>query len=220
VNKVVTISPFHANYFDTTYGIKNTTVIDLPVRSEDYLEDVDKDLNQVIFCSIPDRGLVQLAQIWNMISSRVPQATINITSDWRLWDANFNVNYVQRYRILFSGFKNVEYHSAVCRTDLVKIQQRSAIHLYPCTYDELFCIAVAETQYVGCVPVTTHTGALETTNMGYKSDDMNELAEQTVWLLDHPKEHQVQIDLTRQLAANRFSPDRIAALWDTQVFNF
>jgi len=38
VDKIVTISPYHADYFRIMYGIKNTVTIELPVIANDYEE--------------------------------------------------------------------------------------------------------------------------------------------------------------------------------------
>jgi glycosyltransferase involved in cell wall biosynthesis len=41
---------------------------------------------------------------------------------------------------------------------------QAQIHLFPCLYEELFCISAAECQAVGAFPITSDVGALVTTN--------------------------------------------------------
>lgn len=221
VDKIVTISPFHAKHFFDTYGIGNSHVIDIPVREWDYAETVEKNPLQVLYCHIPDRGLDQLAEIWEHISIKVPDAQLHITSDWRLWDAGISSNLTIPYRLKFAKFNNVTYHSVVSRMDLVKLQQSSMINLYPCTYDELFCISVAETQYAGCYPITSDRGALKTTNMGrvLQLSNLQDFVNSTVLTLTNP-DYTVEVaERTKELAQDRFSINNILNQWDDIIFN-
>jgi glycosyltransferase involved in cell wall biosynthesis len=97
--------------------------------------------------------------------------------------------------------------------------------VYPCIYDELFCIAVAEAQYAGIYTITTSQGALETTNMGTLIKDWNakdyrgdeHLANLVVSIVDNPDFSRVAKEL-QQRAAKRFSPKVILEHWDKKVF--
>ena len=50
-----------------------------------YPNTVEKRSNSLIFTSVPDRGLKYMRQAWNVIKEQVPDATLTITSDYRLW---------------------------------------------------------------------------------------------------------------------------------------
>jgi len=64
MDKIVCISKHHAEYFAKQYNIHNTTVIDLPVRVQDYANfNIEKIPNRLIFTSIPERGLNKLYAI-------------------------------------------------------------------------------------------------------------------------------------------------------------
>jgi len=168
VDEVVVISEFHNNYFKTMYNIWDAHVIDIPVRTWEYPE-TKKVRNSCIFTSVPDRGLLQLAPIWDRIVEQVPDATLTITGDWSLWDNNNHDHHVRPYRLAFANKKNVTYRSAISRKELVDIQSSAEFHLYPGIYPELFCISVAESQVAGALPITSTVGAVDTTNrFGYK----------------------------------------------------
>lgn len=220
VDKIVTISQFHAEYFRNRYEIENTTVIDIPVREWDYTEKVDKVPLQVLFCSIPDRGAIQLAEVWKRVTDIMPEAQLHITSDWRLWDSNVSENLTRHYRLQFAKFNNVTYHAAVPRKELVKLQQQSAIHLYPGIYEELFCIAAAECQWAGCYPITSFTGALATTNIGVKinAGDYDVFADICTTQLRDP-DYGHLADITA-LARGRFSIQHVLDQWNNSVFNY
>ena len=164
VDYIVGISEFHSDYFKMKYGIHNMRVIDIPIRDWEYPENPTKVKNSCIFTSVPDRGLPALLPIWDRIVEQVPDATLTITSDWSLWTGSDATWAVSPYRVMWAGKKGVKYAGAVKREELIKIQSEAEFHLYPCIYDELFCISVAESQVAGVIPITSKTGALRTTN--------------------------------------------------------
>ena len=224
VQKIVTISPHHSDYFRNMYGIQDTVSIDLPVRTWEYDDDIEKVPRQCIFSSIPDRGLMNLHAIWPLILQQVPDASLVITSDWRLWGTWFSENEIRRFRLRFAKHENVNYLGAIKRRELIKYQMSSDLHLYPCVYDELFCISVAESQVAGAFPITSGFGALPTTNMGIVLDgnphdpkwvDMFVANAVSMLTDDDLKSKQQKL---RKKALKRFSVERIMKEWDKNVF--
>lgn len=223
VDKIVTISPFHANYFYSKYGIRDTTTIDLPVRLEDYAFPTSKKKNSLIFCSVPDRGLDILAKVYRKIQAAIPDVTLTITSDYRLWGAASAMN--ERHISKFLGARGVRFLGAISRHDMVKEQTQSQVQAYPCTYDELFCYSVAECSVAGAYPITPPTGALATTNMGtILEGDYNSSAwqhrfiDEIVKLLSDQKSlHSKQEELATK-ARQRFSLESVLPQWE-KVFN-
>jgi len=163
VNNVICISDHHRNYFLEHYQMdKNKiAVFDLGVRLADYNFIEEKVKNRLIFCSVPDRGLEQLLPAYKIIKEMVPDATLTITSDYRLWGA---APMNERHRLAWAGQPGVTFYGMVPRRELIRLQTQAEILAYPCTYDELFCIAIAECQVAGALPVTSAYGALPATN--------------------------------------------------------
>lgn len=227
VDKIVTISPFHAEFFEKMYGITGTVSIDLPVRGSDYdtlRRSTPKVSRQCLFSSVPDRGLPILAHLWPRIVDQVPDASLVITSGWSLWTGQSDAHLIQNYRALFGTAKNVNYVGAVPREQLVKYQLQSDIFLHPCIYDELFCIAASEAQWAGAWPITSNVGALRTTNMGTiingNPNDLNwqeAFVEQAVKKLTCDNLKTLQGNITYQ-ARERFNLRRITKQW-YEVFN-
>ena len=222
VDKIVTISPYHSNYFQRVYGIENSIPIDLPVRMWEYEQAVEKVPNRLIFTSVPDRGLGIVAETFPKIKEQIPDASLVITSDYRLWGVASPMN--QQYLQMFMRMGGVEFLGAVPRERLVQEQLKAQIHYYPCVYEELFCIAVAESQVAGALPITTTIGALSTTNTGITIDgDANhEVTKQrfiqtTIESLKNPFLSTTQA-LTQKFARDRFSLDRILDEWNRKVF--
>lgn len=227
VEKIVTISPFHANYFKEMYGITETITIDLPVRIDDYkTREVEKVSKKCVYTSIPDRGAMQLHAAWPLIHREVPDASLVLTSDWRLWDRNISKEYLQPYQLNYAGHPNTSYIGAVKRDVLIRHQLEADLLLYPCIYDELFCITVAEAQVAGAIPVTSSIGAVETTNgFGYQVGGhptepafIDSFVNVAVSLLQDPNLREKQLDMQRK-AEERFSLDRILQEWEEKVFS-
>lgn len=223
MDEIVVISEFHANYFETMYGIRNTTVIDLPVRGKDYdahKGTISKVNKQCLFSSVPDRGLPILSELWPRIVERVPDASLVITSGWSLWTGTSDAQYLAPYRLGFSSAKNVTYLGAVPRRELVKHQLQSDLFLFPCIYDELFCIACSEAQWAGAWPITSMTGALSTTNMGTRlignptsSEWKNAFVEEVIHKLCAPNLKLLQGNVSYK-ARERFNLKRIMKQWE------
>lgn len=229
VDKIVTISPFHAQYFKDTYGIENTVTIDLPVRIQDYSSSPEnarmKVPNRLIYCSVPGRGLSVLAQAYPRIKQEVPDASLVITSDYRLWglpDAR-NEQYLRR----FMGMDGVKFLGALPRRQMVDEQMKAQVQAYPNAFEseELFCYAVAECQVAGAYPVTSNRGALGTTNMGLllggEASNPHWIKSFTDAVINTLKDKELpekRFDL-RQKAIERFSLERILKEWEEKVFN-
>lgn len=166
---IVTISPEHEAYYTEHYQPKKGQLghIDLGVRSWEYeallsRSDVKKVPNKLIFCSVPMRGLPVLAALWDSMRGQVPDLTLVITSDYRLWGVPQPLDH--EHRLLWLNAKGVQYLGKIPRSELVRHQLEAQVMAYPCTYQELFCISAAECQVAGAVPVTSMAGALKTTN--------------------------------------------------------
>ena len=114
----------------------------------------------LLYCSVPDRGLYYLKDLFPAIRRRVPDARLVITSDFTLWGR-------AAAKDAFVGFfrnqPGIEYLGHVDRPRLVAEQRRARVLAYPCIFPEGFCIAAAECMAAGTVPVTTNAFALPTT---------------------------------------------------------
>ena len=224
VDKVVCISPHHAKYFKEMYGIMDGISIDLPVRTWEYKEPVQKIPKRCIFTSIPDRGVMELHAAWPRIHREVPEASLVITSDWRLWADWCTEEQIRHYKISYARHPNVIYRGAILRNELVRIQQEADVHLYPSTFNEMFCISVAESQVAGAFPISTDVGALKTTNMGTvlhgnaQDPQWQDLfVKKSIELLTQDNLSQKQ-KWVQEVAKKRFSIENILNQWEEKVF--
>lgn len=221
VNQTVVISPFHAQHFLQQYGIKKVTITDLPVRTWEYEQDVERIKHKFLFASVPDRGLEVLWRIWPKIKQEIPDACLSITSDYRLWGAATPMN--EKYKIRWAAYKDFKFLGAINRKDLIREQLSSDILCYPSTYYELFGIAVSEAQVAGCYPITTSIGALETTNMGtvvkWNANDLRGdglFVQALLETLNDPNYEKRRKDLQKK-AIERFNLDTILDYWEREI---
>lgn len=223
MDKIVVISEFHQKHFKEAYGIDNTIAIDIPVRIHDYDSyDCQRIPNRLLFSSVPDRGLENVWRMWNAITRRVPEAHVVITSDYRLWGSGENI---QHYRTKWIVKNSYTYMGALKRDKFLEEQLKADILFYPGHYDELFCIAAAEAQVAGAYPLTSNTGALETTNMGTviranPQDPRNDITyvDALCELLEDREKLEKLRKKVQKRAIERFSPERILKEWEEKVF--
>lgn len=219
MDKIICISPYHQQYFEEHYGITDTYWIDLPVRIEDYEKEVEKVPYRMIFSSISDRGLDNLWRQYPIVKKEVPEVSLVITSDYRLWGTSYDGN--ARHRPKWVAHEDVTFLGAVPRERLIKLQLESELMLYPCNYEELFCISVAEAQYAGVYPVTSALGALVTTNMGTvfqvdPNDPRNDVtfADAVAKMFRNREGLKDAQEECKSLAYERFRPEVILKVWE------
>lgn len=231
VDKIVCISPHHLDNFllkfNPQYHAK-MTFIDLGVNTSDYDEAgmVERVTNRLLYCSSPDRGLDLVRAMWTKIKLFVPDAELYVTFDYRLWGAPRA--YTEIYQQKWLNATDVHYLGAITRNELVKLQLSSDVHIYPCIYDELFCLAVAENQIAGCVPITSSVGAVKSTNeWGYQLEgnpkDGNWLTDYSDFVINSLTEDREKVLESVRAgmmieAQKRFDWDVIARRW-VELFN-
>lgn len=221
MDKIICISSYHKGHFQRTYGINNAQVIDLPVRVQDYAGlNIKKIPNRLIFSSIPDRGLDGLLIMWDKLCEAIPDISLVITSDYRLWSAEAGA-LNERHRIRWLSKSKVQFLGAVPRSKLIEEELRAEIFAYPSIFEELFCISCSEAQYAGAYPITSGIGALETTNMGtiipgnaHNGAFYGIMSECIIDLLkDREQLYTLQKEI-KQKALDRFHPDVILKQWE------
>ncbi len=154
------LSPFMRAKLQDVVAAPAMGILPPPIALEDYSSLADERQSVLLYCSVPDRGLYYLKDLFPAIRRRVGDATLVITSDFTLWGRARAKDGFLRF---FERQPGVEYLGHVDRPRLVAEQRRARVLAYPCTFEEGFCIAAAECMAAGAVPVTTNAFALTTT---------------------------------------------------------
>lgn len=223
VDQIVTISNFHKEHFEEVYNL-DSTVIDLPIREQDYTPPVESAVPyRMLYSSVPERGLAILAQTYPLIRKQIPEVSLVVTADHRLWGG---VDNSPQYRSMMFGQEGIQFLGAVSRHRLIEEQWKAEVLSFPCIYDELFCYAVAEAQYTSTLPITSNFGSLRTTNMGkiIEGDPTHPgwqriFVREIVEAFKHREALYNQRQQVRENALKRFSLERILTEWDERVFN-
>jgi glycosyltransferase involved in cell wall biosynthesis len=154
------LSPYMRSSLAAVVDAAGMEILPPPIDLRDY-ERVSEHRDRVLlYCSVPDRGLYYLKDLFPAIRRRVGDATLVITSDFTLWGKPAAREAFMRF---FARQPGVEYLGHVDRARLVAEQRRARVLAYPCIFPEGFCIAAAECMAAGTVPLTTHAFALTTT---------------------------------------------------------
>ena len=227
MDRIVCISPFHENHFKVAYGITGVDVIDIPVRIEDFdlVSEEPVIPKRCIFTSVPDRGLQLLRPVWSRLKMREPDASLVITSDYRLWGLPDPRN--EQHRMGWMNMPDVYFVGAVPRMELLLQQAMAQLLLYPCVYDELFCVAVAEAESMGVIPITSTTGALATTNMGdlisgdpkNLSGFGNQMVDLAIGYMNNPSLYGQKSKELMVKSRERFSVGNIIRKWEKVLEN-
>ena len=154
------LSPFMRSSLMAVVAAPMMHVLPPPLTLADYPNPSDQRGPALLYCSVPDRGLYYLKDLFPAIRRRVPGATLAITSDFTLWGKAAAKEAFMRF---FEGQPGVEYLGHVDRSTLIAQQLRARVLAYPCTFEEGFCIAAAECMAAGAVPGSTNAFALTTT---------------------------------------------------------
>jgi len=159
-----------------------------------------------------------LHTIWPALKRQIPDLSITITSDYRLWGSS-RLN--EQHILSWMKHDDVEFVGAISREEFIEKELEAEWFIYPCIYDELFCISCAEAQVVGAYPITTANGALSTTNMGTLiAVDMNNPHNHRAFINKVVDTISRGVDMAKvqRKAIERFSPKRILKQWDEKVF--
>jgi glycosyltransferase involved in cell wall biosynthesis len=224
VDSVITISPYHTQYFKEHYHCESIP-IDLPVRLNEYDDTlVERDPFRLLYCSVPDRGLQHLLRLFPQIREEVPQAKLWVTSDYSLWGEGIAAGN-DVFKRMANDTAGVEFLGKVPREQLIDLQKGSSLMAYPnanvCGLYELFCISAAECQVAGAIPITSMRGGLATTVMGGVLIDGEpgvggydtQFVQAVVALLSlQSGASELRTNLMR-LARNRFDPETVVDQW-------
>lgn len=121
--------------------------------------------NSFIYSSFPNRGLLPLLQMWPKIKTAIPDATLNVYSDingvWVNKVAKDQMDEIKR--LIKSGLDGVEIKGWVSKKELARAWSTADIWLYPCIFEETFCLTALEAAATKTLAITCPLAALNET---------------------------------------------------------
>jgi len=139
-------------------------------KVEESLLHFPKVENKFIYSSFPNRGLLQLLQMWPKIVERYPEANLHIYSDVNgKWVNSVEPVMMQQIRDLLSELMlkemkmNITCYGWVSKSVLSESWATSEYWLYPCTFMETFCLTAVEAALSKTLAITNGLAALQNT---------------------------------------------------------
>ena len=128
----------------------------------------EKRRKRLIYSSTPYRGLDLVPAIYTELKKKHPDAELHIFSGYGVYkgpqgyDARVEAQY-EEFAKKLAALPECTVHGNVPQAQLAKEFMKSAVLLYPNTFEETSCITAMEAQAGGCVIVSSARGALPET---------------------------------------------------------
>lgn len=123
-----------------------------------------------IYSSFPNRGLLQLLEMWPTIYEANNSATLHIYSDVNnKWSNDVEPEKMQQIRQLLDYYSKqdnnlgIYYHGWVSKSVLKNAWKLADIWFYPCTFMETFCLTALEAAHSKTFVITNDLAALQNT---------------------------------------------------------
>lgn len=151
------------------FPIARTGIMNLGVDLGSFAGTEPRRRKRLIYSSAPLRGLSLLPRIFARVRERHPDAELHVFAGLGTY-AGSSGAYHQRWRddwVALAGTLEATtgctVHGNVPQRQLAREFMRSAVLVYPNTFNETFCITAAEAQAAGCAIVTSDRAALPET---------------------------------------------------------
>jgi tetratricopeptide (TPR) repeat protein len=129
-----------------------------------------KETYKFIYSSFPNRGLLELLQMWPKIYEFQPMASLHIYCDVNgTWVNQVQGAMMEQIRELMQLYNvdqtgmNIYYHGWVNKEILAESWLTADIWFYPCTFMETFCLTALEAALTKTLVITNDLAALQNT---------------------------------------------------------
>jgi hypothetical protein len=174
LKKIFCLTEWHVDYFTQIFpSLKNITVpfyygIDFNKFKNENI--TLKEKYKFIYSSFPNRGLLQLLQIWPKIHKFQSKASLHIYADINgKWVNQVQGEMMMKIREMLKTYNasennmNIYYHGWVNKQVLAESWLTADIWFYPCTFMETFCLTALEAALTKTLVITNNLAALQNT---------------------------------------------------------
>ena len=153
------IVPFYYGIDDSVDGFPNIQNNDINQYKQKY---------KFIYSSYPNRGLLELLQMWPEIYNFQPKSTLHIYSNIENeWSNRVEPDKMLKIKQLLHSYLDrnigVHYYGWVSKKELAEAWKTSQYWLYPCTFMETFCLTALEAAKSKTLAITNNLAALKNT---------------------------------------------------------
>lgn len=174
LKKIFCLTEWHVENFIEYFGLlKDITVpFYYGVDTEKFKIDnfVKKIPFKFIYSSFPNRGLLELLKMWPKIYELEPRSTLHIYSNVdHKWSNDVEPEKMQKIKDLLNHYKlhktnlGIYYHSWVSKKELAESWKTAEYWLYPCTFQETFCLTALEAAITKTFVISNNLAALKNT---------------------------------------------------------
>jgi glycosyltransferase involved in cell wall biosynthesis len=156
------LTDWHSNLIKTVFPSLSEKVHTLNYGIDPLTRSI-KVKNSFIYSSFPNRGLVILLRMWPKILKMCPDATLNVYCNFEnRWVNETTPDQIREIKetIIQQG---VISHGWVNKNKLKEAWERAEYWLYPCIFEETFCLTAMEAAISRTFAITNNLAALAET---------------------------------------------------------
>lgn len=170
LKNIFCLTEWHVSHLSSIFPSLANIMVPFYYGIDDRFKSVapNKIKNKFIYSSFPNRGLLQLLQMWPTIIENVPTSTLHIYSDVNnKWSNDVEPQKMKQIRDLLADMSDskygIHYHGWVSKKELAETWLSADIWFYPCTFAETFCLTALEAASSKTFVVTNDLAALQNT---------------------------------------------------------
>lgn len=161
--KIICVSEYQKETFVRYFNRdpEEFMVLGNPIDMSLYTSGITDNKKDLVFASIPFKGLEIIKDIFDEVCIRTEMDDLNlhVYSSMNLYQRpEENQQYANHFMDL-ANTKNVILYDPIPMSELAQVLRNSAILLSPCTYQETFGRVYIEAMASGCIPVAVNNGA-------------------------------------------------------------
>jgi len=163
---IICLTEWHEKYMKSLFPL-----LEKKIKHHYYGIDVNKfnDINEdkikhrFIYSSTANRGLINILNMWDRILEIFPNASLEVFCDLELQWANDAAP--EDMKIIKSKInsKGVIYRGWQSKSELIRGWKRAEYWVYPCIFEETFCLTALEAALSKTIPITNGLAALQET---------------------------------------------------------
>jgi tetratricopeptide (TPR) repeat protein len=164
---VFTLTEWHKTFMDQQFPVLNdlTTPLHYGIHSNFIQLDCapKTSFTRFIYSSFPNRGLLPLLEMWPQIRQLIPNATLDVYSNLQHpWCLQHHAEQMARIQTLIHQ-PGVKVYGWVSKARLSEAWKAADVWLYPCIFQETFCLTALEAAASRTLVISSDLAALQNT---------------------------------------------------------
>ena len=161
---IIGLTKWHQEGIKSMFPQFKTAYLNYGINSVDFVKNESIKLkNSFIYSSFPNRGLVVLLDMWPRIKKILPDATLNVYCNLEQeWVNSVAPEMMKKIKETVNQ-QGIKLHGWVSKSQLKQAWEISEYWLYPCIFDETFCLTALEAAVSKTFVITNGLAALSET---------------------------------------------------------